>query len=198
MSVASEAQDAWWPPTLSPSRLGRRWLALWIIQVDSQSTFRSRARRQTSRPGSVVAAGSRPSTPSHVETSRNVFIASYPKRDQRYRRSSRTSLYRKTTAPRRCRFPAPAAPDRTAANAPRIASSPLKSDPSTSPGRTGDGHDANATSMGLPSPCNQPVTLVFSRSRTLFALFLQSQHCPLDTHLGCVKIRQEKPAMGRW
>src|SRR5271157_1924400 len=54
---------------------------------------------------------------------------------------------------------------------PRIASSPLESVPSTSPGRTGDGHDANATSMGLTSPCNQPVTLVFSRSGTLFALF---------------------------
>ena len=33
MTVASEAQEAWWPPTFSPSRLGRRWLALWIVQA---------------------------------------------------------------------------------------------------------------------------------------------------------------------
>ena len=26
-TVASEAQEAWWPPTFRPSRLGRRWLA---------------------------------------------------------------------------------------------------------------------------------------------------------------------------
>src|SRR5271157_4509126 len=103
-----------------------------------------------------------------------------------------------TTAPRCCRFPAPSAPDLTAANAPRIATSPLEADPSTSPGRTGDGHDANATSMGLASPCNLPQTLVFSRPRTLFALFLQSQHFPLDTPLGCVKMTQEKLAAGRW
>ena len=36
-----DAQDAWWPPTFSPSRLGRMWLALWIIQADSQSSLRS-------------------------------------------------------------------------------------------------------------------------------------------------------------
>src|SRR5208337_2810815 len=59
------------------------------------------------------------------------------------------TMYRKMTAPRRCRLPSPSAPDLTAASAPRIASSPLEADPSTSPGRTGDGHDANATSMGL-------------------------------------------------
>ena len=104
----------------------------------------------------------------------------------------------KTTAPRRRRFPSPSAPDLTAANAPRIASSPLESDPSTSPGRTGDCHDANATSMGLAGPRNLPQTLVFSRSRTLFALFLQSQHFPLDTPLRCVKMTQAKLAAGRW
>jgi hypothetical protein len=108
------------------------------------------------------------------------------------------TIYRKMTAPRRCRFTSPFAPDLTAANAPRIASSPLEADPSTSPGRTGDGHDANATSMGLASPCNLPQTLVFSRSRTLFALFLQSQHFPLDTPLGCVKMTREKLVAGRW
>ena len=34
MIVASEADDAWWPPTFSPSSLSRRWLALWIVQID--------------------------------------------------------------------------------------------------------------------------------------------------------------------
>ena len=39
----TDAHDAWWPPTFSPSRLGRRWLALWIIQDESHSTLRSSA-----------------------------------------------------------------------------------------------------------------------------------------------------------
>ena len=43
MIVASDAEDAWWPPTFSPSSLARRWLALWIIQVASHSTFFSSA-----------------------------------------------------------------------------------------------------------------------------------------------------------
>src|SRR6185436_18541432 len=34
--VVIEAQEAWWPPTFRPSRLSRRWLALWIVQVESQ------------------------------------------------------------------------------------------------------------------------------------------------------------------
>jgi len=34
--VVIEAHEAWWPPTFSPSRLSRRWLALWIVQVASQ------------------------------------------------------------------------------------------------------------------------------------------------------------------
>ena len=37
--LVTEAQEAWWPPTFKPSRLGRRWLALWIIQADNQSSF---------------------------------------------------------------------------------------------------------------------------------------------------------------
>ena len=32
-----EAEEAWCPPTLIPSALGRMWLALWIIQCDSHS-----------------------------------------------------------------------------------------------------------------------------------------------------------------
>ncbi len=36
-----EAQLAWWPPTFSPSRFGRMWLALWIIQDESHSSLRS-------------------------------------------------------------------------------------------------------------------------------------------------------------
>jgi hypothetical protein len=41
MIVASDADEAWWPPTFKPSSLGRRWLALWIIHDASQSTLRS-------------------------------------------------------------------------------------------------------------------------------------------------------------
>src|ERR1700678_2187246 len=41
MMVASEAEDAWCPPTFRPSRLSRRWLALWIVQADSQCTLSS-------------------------------------------------------------------------------------------------------------------------------------------------------------
>ena len=36
MIAVIEAQDAWWPPTFSPSRLSRRWLALWMVQLESQ------------------------------------------------------------------------------------------------------------------------------------------------------------------
>ena len=40
MIAATEAQDAWCPPTFSPSRLGRMWLAWWIAQADSHSSLR--------------------------------------------------------------------------------------------------------------------------------------------------------------
>src|SRR3546814_10413696 len=43
MRVASEALEAWWPPTFTPPLLGRMWLAWWIIQEDSQRTFFSSA-----------------------------------------------------------------------------------------------------------------------------------------------------------
>jgi hypothetical protein len=33
-----EAEEAWCPPTLIPSGLGRMWLAWWIIQCDSHSS----------------------------------------------------------------------------------------------------------------------------------------------------------------
>ena len=35
-----DADEAWWPPTFTPSGLGRRWLALWIIQQASHSALR--------------------------------------------------------------------------------------------------------------------------------------------------------------
>ncbi len=41
MIEITEAQEAWCPPTFSPSRLGRIWLALWIIHDGSQSSLRS-------------------------------------------------------------------------------------------------------------------------------------------------------------
>src|SRR3954468_14933010 len=64
--VVIEAQDAWWPPTFRPSRLSRRWLALWMVQVDSQrrrasmADSRSIARLLPVRAGGcsgVAAAG---------------------------------------------------------------------------------------------------------------------------------------------
>src|ERR1700704_6231685 len=48
MMVASEADDAWCPPTLRPSWLGRRWLAWWMVQAASHSTFCSSARSRAS------------------------------------------------------------------------------------------------------------------------------------------------------
>src|SRR6185312_10821382 len=45
MMVASEAEDAWWPPTLRPSTFSRRWLALWMVQLASHSTLRSSSAR---------------------------------------------------------------------------------------------------------------------------------------------------------
>src|SRR5512141_555987 len=47
MMVASEADEAWWPPTFRPSVFSRRWLALWMVQLASQSTFFSSARRMS-------------------------------------------------------------------------------------------------------------------------------------------------------
>ena len=45
-----EAQDAWWPPTFSPSGLGRTRLAWSTIAVDSHSTRSSTARSAASVP----------------------------------------------------------------------------------------------------------------------------------------------------
>ena len=82
MSVTTEAHDAWCPPTFSPSRLGRRWLALWIIQVESQSTFRSSARRQARRRGAGASARRswRSSAPALAETFSGSSIATHPAR----------------------------------------------------------------------------------------------------------------------
>src|SRR5580700_2577798 len=41
MMVASEADEAWWPPTFSLSVFSRRWLAWWMVQLASHSTLRS-------------------------------------------------------------------------------------------------------------------------------------------------------------
>src|SRR5262245_60046692 len=49
MIETKDALEAWWPPTFRPSRLGRIWLALWIIHDDSQSTLRSSAFSTASR-----------------------------------------------------------------------------------------------------------------------------------------------------
>jgi len=48
------------------------------------------------------------------------------------------------------------------------------------------------------TPATSQQLLCFPGLGRSLHFFLQSQHCPLDTHLGCVKMRQEKPAAGRW
>src|ERR1700722_17231461 len=45
MMEMHDAHDAWCPPTFSPSRLGRMWLALWIIHADSHRSLRSNCLR---------------------------------------------------------------------------------------------------------------------------------------------------------
>ena len=42
MIVVIDADEAWWPPTFSPSMLSRRWFALCIIHIDSHKTFCSK------------------------------------------------------------------------------------------------------------------------------------------------------------
>ena len=66
MRVTSEAQEAWWPPTLSPSRLSRRWLALWMIQAESQRIFFSSAVRQARRSGATAPLSRLPTVSAFV------------------------------------------------------------------------------------------------------------------------------------
>ena len=57
IAVTSEALDAWWPPTFTPSPVSRSWLAASTIRVASQSTRRWISSR-TSRSCSVTVAPS--------------------------------------------------------------------------------------------------------------------------------------------
>src|SRR5829696_3190127 len=57
MIVASEAEEAWWPPTFRPSLLARRWFALWMVQVESHSTLRSSSARKGRRGSCVMRPG---------------------------------------------------------------------------------------------------------------------------------------------
>ena len=52
MIVDIEAQDAWCPPTFRPSRLSRRWLALWMVQAESQ-----RRRSSSSAIAAALSSG---------------------------------------------------------------------------------------------------------------------------------------------
>src|SRR5262245_9521574 len=45
MMVAREAEEAWCPPTFTPSTFSRTWLAWWMVQLASHSTFFSSSRR---------------------------------------------------------------------------------------------------------------------------------------------------------
>jgi hypothetical protein len=47
ISVTSEADDAWCPPTFRPSPRSDSWLAWWIMYDDSHSTLRSNSRRMS-------------------------------------------------------------------------------------------------------------------------------------------------------
>ena len=44
MIDTTEAEDAWWPPTLTPDGVRRTLLAWWMIEVASHSTRDSTAR----------------------------------------------------------------------------------------------------------------------------------------------------------
>src|SRR5215210_6455507 len=57
MIVASEAEEAWWPPTFRPSPLARRWFALWMVQVESHRTLRSSSARKGRRGSCVMRPG---------------------------------------------------------------------------------------------------------------------------------------------
>ena len=49
MMVASEADEAWCPPTFRPSALSRTWLAWWMVQLASHSTFFSSSKESRGR-----------------------------------------------------------------------------------------------------------------------------------------------------
>src|SRR5579871_5805516 len=73
MMDMTEEHDAWWPPTFSPSRLGRIWLALWIIHDDSHSSLRSSCLRMwrwsvVARDGSVAVVSIIHSRSAHETT----------------------------------------------------------------------------------------------------------------------------------
>src|SRR6516164_5092716 len=55
MMVASEADEAWWPPTFSPSVFSRIWLAWWMVQLASHSTLRSSSRRITRSSCEIIS-----------------------------------------------------------------------------------------------------------------------------------------------
>src|SRR3954447_22061369 len=63
IAVTSDALDAWWPPTLTPSGLGRSWFAASTILVASQSTrcwiSSNVARSAAGCMGPIVAHGCR-------------------------------------------------------------------------------------------------------------------------------------------
>ncbi len=54
MMAVTEAQEAWWPPTLVPSGFGRMWLAWWIIHDASHSSLRSMAAIASSSPAGPI------------------------------------------------------------------------------------------------------------------------------------------------
>ena len=68
--VVEEALEAWCPPTLRPSTLGLKWLALWIIQVESHNTLRSSANRQARSWGSTSGEAPSAGSPTVVSTGR--------------------------------------------------------------------------------------------------------------------------------
>src|SRR5262249_50704533 len=70
MMLASEADEAWCPPTFTPSTLSRTWLAWWMVQLASHSTFFSSSRRiASSRALGFVAV------PSVMQTNLQRFAA---------------------------------------------------------------------------------------------------------------------------
>src|SRR4051794_26917777 len=66
MMVASEADEAWWPPTFRPSALDLTWLAWWMVHDDSHRTFRASAESIWRRVGSIAIMASPEVTTSDV------------------------------------------------------------------------------------------------------------------------------------
>src|SRR3569832_499419 len=84
MMVASDADDAWCPPTFSESSLSRTWLALCTVQLASQSTLRSSSARMSSLVGMITIGRCRSSRLAGPYMSRSTTCCACPSCKLRY------------------------------------------------------------------------------------------------------------------